>query len=356
MRWRSAASAACAIPLRALRLGVRSTGARGGAEARSEGATAATLRRAIPVISRGTACRAPTLTHRHRRSLPIAASVGARHAVPQHWPQHRHTDTDDQSRYRGMQSAQRHAVPQRLARHAGSGPVSDSRHRRSSPIAASVGARHAVPQHCAPTLTHRHRRSSPIAASVGARQCRAPTLTHRHRRSSPIAASVGARHAPCRCAATASHRSGAQHHHGSIASDERRIGDDASSDAGGNVRGWSASSGVHRVACGVCGGFGGQRRRVNHCLRCLRHTRLPGAAVRQRRRLARQVCDRLGAVLGSVGGADGVRRPCDAEVRRMLCGALSDAQGDYQGMNHNRLPSRQSVQRFSAARRVMSRE
>jgi len=57
-----------------------------------------------------------------------------------------------------------------------------------------------------------------------------------------------------------------------------------------------------------------------------------------------------------VGGADGVRRPCDAEVRRMLCGALSDAQGDYQGMNHNRLPSRQSVQRFSAARRVMSRE
>jgi hypothetical protein len=197
-----------------------------------------------------------------------------------------------------------------------------------------------------PTLTHRHRRSSPIAASVGARQCRAPTLTHRHRRSSPIAASVGARHAPCRCAATASHRSGAQHHHGSIASDERRIGDDASSDAGGNVRGWSASSGVHRVACGVCGGFGGQRRRVNHCLRCLRHTRLPGAAVRQRRRLARQVCDRLGAVLGSVGGADGVRRSCDAEVRRMLCGALSDAQGDYQGMNHNRLPSRQSVQRL----------
>jgi hypothetical protein len=165
-----------------------------------------------------------------------------------------------------------------------------------------------------------------------------------------------ARHAPCRCAATAARTSGAQHHHGSIASDERRIGDDASSDAGGNVRGWSASSGVHRVACGVCGGFGGQRRRVNHCLRCLRHTRLPGAAVRQRRRLARQVCDRLGAVLGSVGGADGVRRPCDAEVRRMLCGALSDAQGDYQGMNHNRLPSRQSVQRFSAARRVMSRE
>jgi hypothetical protein len=78
MRWRSAASAACAIPLRALRLGVRSTGARGGAKARSEGATAATLRRAIPVISRGTACRAipvisrgtacraPTPTHRHR--------------------------------------------------------------------------------------------------------------------------------------------------------------------------------------------------------------------------------------------------------------------------------------------------
>jgi hypothetical protein len=60
MRWRSAASAACAIPLRALRLGVRSTGARGGAKARSAGATAATQRRAIPVISRGTACRAPT--------------------------------------------------------------------------------------------------------------------------------------------------------------------------------------------------------------------------------------------------------------------------------------------------------
>ena len=59
MRWRSAASAACAIPLRALRLGVRSTGARGGAKARSAGATAATLRRAIPVISRGTAMPCP---------------------------------------------------------------------------------------------------------------------------------------------------------------------------------------------------------------------------------------------------------------------------------------------------------
>jgi len=42
--------------------------------------------------------------------------------------------------------------------------------------------------------------------------------------------------------------------------------------------------------------------------------------------------------LGGVGGADGVRRPCDAEVRRMLCGALSDAQGDYQGMNHDSAP------------------
>jgi hypothetical protein len=60
--------------------------------------------------------------------------------------------------------------------------------------------------------------------------------------------------------------------------------------------------------------------------------------------------------LGGVSGADGVRRLCDAEVRRMLCGALRVAQGDYQGMNHNRIPFRQSVQRFSAARRVMARE
>jgi hypothetical protein len=44
----------------ALRRRMRSTGSRGGAKARSEGATAATQRRAIPVISRGTACRAPT--------------------------------------------------------------------------------------------------------------------------------------------------------------------------------------------------------------------------------------------------------------------------------------------------------
>jgi hypothetical protein len=71
--------------------------------------------------------------------------------------------------------------------------------------------------------------------------CRAPTPTHRHRRSLPIAASAcwcppSARHAPCWCAATAARTSGAQHHHGSIASDERGVGGDASSDAGGNVR------------------------------------------------------------------------------------------------------------------------
>jgi len=63
MRWRSAASAACAIPLRALRRRMRSTGSRGGAKARSEGATAATQRRAIPVISRGTAMPCPNPTH-----------------------------------------------------------------------------------------------------------------------------------------------------------------------------------------------------------------------------------------------------------------------------------------------------
>jgi len=122
------------------------------------------------------------------------------------------------------------------------------------------------------------------------------------------------------------------------------------------VRRGFASGGVHRIASSVRSGFGGQRRGVDHNVHCHCYAGAVGYALRQRRRLARQVCDRLGAVLGGVSGADGVRRLCDAEVRRMLCGALRVAQGDYQGMNHNRIPFRQSVQRFSAARRVMARE
>jgi hypothetical protein len=165
-----------------------------------------------------------------------------------------------------------------------------------------------------------------------------------------------ARHAPCWCAATATRSRGAQHLCGGVAGDVRGSGGDASGETGGTVRRGFASGGVHRVARSVCGRFGGQRRGVGHDVRRYCYAGAVGYALRQRRRLARQVCDCLGAVLGGVGGADGVRRLCDAEVRRMLCGALRVAQGDYQGMNHNRIPFRQSVQRFSAARRVMARE
>jgi len=165
-----------------------------------------------------------------------------------------------------------------------------------------------------------------------------------------------ARHAPCRYAATAAHRSGAQHLCGGVAGDVRGSSGDASGETGGTVRRGFASGGVHRIASGVCGSFGSQRRGVDHNVRRHCYAGAVDYALRQRRRLARQVCDRLSAVLGGVGSADGVRRPCNAEMRRMLCGALRDTQGDYHGMNHNWLLSRQSVQRSSAARRVMSRE